>query len=460
MALNNLPSALQSVIQQGYLERQFHDALKARLGFRAIADREAFPAQIGETITKTRRGLLPAATTPVATQGGSNTDFSSGLTAKNYGVEQYILSVAQYADMMMLNIATSRVAIVPMFMQNVAAQGEQAARTVDTLAQQALFNAYMGGNTRVTTTLGANGATISVDDIRGFQQTLNSSGQPVPVSTTNKVIVTVNGTAHNLQAATADGSNVSTAPGGVSGTLTFDANVVIADGTAGNAVVSSVAPFIMRPSNSSTGVMAPSTTAIATASDFNAAQLTAQMILNAAAQLRTNNVPPGADGRYVCYADPVHLTGVYNDQAFQRFFTGKPETSEYRSGIIGDLLGVRIQETNLNPVQFAVNGTGGFSFTAPVRRAIVVGQGALIEGTFTSEGYAAVNAVDSNPLVTVVDGIAHITREPMDALQQIVTTSWAYIGGFVAPTDTTANPTVLPSATNAALKRAVIIESL
>jgi hypothetical protein len=453
MAINNLPSSLQSIIQQGFLERQFHDALKARLGFRAIADRENFPAQIGETLTKTRRGLLPAATTPVATQAGSNTDFSSGLTAKNYGVEQYILSVDQYADMMMLNVVTNRTAMVPLFMQNVSAQGEQSARTVDTLAQRALFNVYMGGNTRVTTTLGSAGATVAVDDIRGFQQTLNSSGQPVAVSTSNKVVVSVNGVGHNLQAATADGSNISTAPGGISGTLTFDANVAIVDGTLGNAVVSSVAPFIMRPSVTSTGVMAATTAAISTANDINAAQLTAQMILNAAAQLRTNNVPAGADGRYVCYADPVHLTGVYNDPAFQRFFTGKPETSEYRSGIIGDLLGVRIQETNLNPVQTGL-------FALPVRRAIVVGQGALVEGTFTSEGYAAVNEVESDPLITVVDGIAHITREPMDALKQIVTTTWSYIGGFVCPTDTTANPSVLPSATNAAYKRAVIVESL
>lgn len=452
MAINNLPSSLQSVIQQGFLERQFHDSLKARLGFRAIADREAFPAGIGETITKTRRGLLPVATTPVATQGGSNTDFSSGLTAKNYGVEQYTLSVAQYADMMMLNVVTSRTAIVPMFMQNVAAQAEQAARTVDTLAQQALFNAYMGGNTRVITTLGSAAATIHVDDIRGFQQTLNSAGQTVPVSTTNKVVVTVNGTACNLQGATADGSNVSTAPGGISGTLTMDANVTTTDGTSGNAVVSSVAPFIMRPTITSSGLMAPTTAALSASGDVNGAQLTAQMILNAAAQLRANNVPAGADGRYVCYADPVHLTGVYNDPAFQRFFTGRDQSSEYRSGIIGDLLGVRIQETNLNPVQTGL-------FTVPVRRAIVVGQGALIEGAFTAEGYAAVNAVDNDPLITVVDGIAHITREPMDALKQIVTTTWSAILGYVAPTDTTASPSVLPSASNSAYKRAVIIES-
>jgi hypothetical protein len=95
MALNNLPASLQSVIQQGYLERAFRDALEAKLGFRDIADREPFPANIGETITKTCTGLLAAVTTPISAP--SNTDITSGLTPQNFSVEQYVLSVAQYA---------------------------------------------------------------------------------------------------------------------------------------------------------------------------------------------------------------------------------------------------------------------------------------------------------------------------------------------------------------------------
>ena len=39
MALNNLPASLQSVIQQNFLERAFEIPLRAKLGFRAIAER-------------------------------------------------------------------------------------------------------------------------------------------------------------------------------------------------------------------------------------------------------------------------------------------------------------------------------------------------------------------------------------------------------------------------------------
>jgi hypothetical protein len=42
----------------------------------------------------------------------------------------------------------------------------------------------------------------------------------------------------------------------------------------------------------------------------------------------------------------------------------------------------------------------------------------------------------------------------------VLTQSYSYIGGFTVPTDSTANPTVLPTATNALYKRAVIVESL
>jgi hypothetical protein len=51
-----------------------------------------------------------------------------------------------------------------------------------------------------------------------------------------------------------------------------------------------------------------------------------------------------------------------------------------------------------------------------------------------------------------------VTREPIDRLQQIIAQSWYWIGGFCAPSDTTTNPTIIPTATNAAYKRAVMIE--
>lgn len=454
MTMNNLPSSIQSVIQTGFLERRFREPLVAKLGFRDVADREPFLANIGETITKTRTGLLPAVTTPMA--AASNTDITSGLTAQNYPVEQYILSVNQYSANMMLNVATSRVAIDSLFLRNAYTLGEQAIRSVDALAQQALFSAYLGGNTRVITTLSSAGPTVHVDDIRGFTTTLNGLGQVVAVSGTYTLAVVVGADTYTLIGAAADSVNVSSAiaAGGISGNLTFSANVSVADATLANVVTSAVAPVIMRPVNGSTNTQAVTTAAISPTSAVNAGRLTIQLILAAKAQMSANGVKPlDKTGRYICYADPIHMTGLYADPAFQFFFRGRPDTPEYRKGAVAELLGVDIVETNMNPVQ-PLAGVG------TVRRAIVCGQGALIEGVMTRTGYEMANAVDDGNLTTIVDDIAHITREPIDALKQVVTQSWSYIGGFVAPTDVTANPTTLPTASNAAYKRAVVIESL
>ncbi len=473
MSINSLPASLHSVIQQGFLERQFQQALRAKLGFRAIADREDFGANIGETITKTRVGLLNAVTSPMAT--AAVTDFTSGLTNANYGVEQYILGVNQYALPMQLNIATARTAIADLYLQNAYALGENAHRSVDGLAQMALFDSYMGGNTRVTTTLGTPGTAVHVDDVRGFFMTWNSKGQPVAVSASNTLAVQVGSDTYTLTGVTADGtapttingwlsnlaflgssSNSSTTPGGYSGTLTFSGNVTVADATALNAVVSAVAPLVQRPYITSSGAMEGTASSVSTnyANDDNKGRLTMQMLLNAKATMAANAVGPvDAVGNYVLYADPIHLTGLYADPAFQYFFRGEQKSAEYRRGVIAELLGITIEETNLNPVQ-SLNSRN-------VRRAALCGQGALVEGVFTNTGYAAANQVDdADGMITVVDGIAHITREPLDALKQVVTQSWSYIGGFVAPTDTTTNTNTVPTASNSAWKRAVILESL
>ena len=456
MALNDLPLDLQIAIQQGYLERDFQDALRAKIGFRAIADRETFSGGIGETITKTRTGLLPAVTTPLPP--AAVTDFTSGMAPNNYGVEQYTLGVNQYGTPLYLNVVTQKVAIADFYLRNAMVLGENAARSVDTLALNALFSVYMGGNTRVITTLGSAGTTLTVDDIRGFQNSWTSNNAPQATSITVPMQVTVGSNIYTCIGATPATTNISTAPGGISGTLTFSTNVTVADGTAANAVVSVVAPTVIRPSTSSGGVMATTTAAISSSSDLNNGKLTIQMLLTAKAQLEANAVPPvSATGLYNAYADPIHLTGLYQDPAFQYFFRGRPDTAEYKRGAIAELLGMSVMETNLNPIQTNISSTVGGN----VHRAVVCGQGALVEGVFTMEGYQAAQAVDDGDnMITVVDGIAHVTREPLDALKQVVTQSWAYIGGFVAPTDITTTPTTIPTATDAAWKRAIIVESL
>src|SRR5690348_2848453 len=115
MGIQNFPPALQPIIQQGFLEREFQQALKSRLGYRACADRVQISVGIGETLTKTRIGLRPSITTPL--QPNTNTNLDNGLTPGAWGVEQYTLTINHYAATTDLNMVTSRVGIASQFLQ-------------------------------------------------------------------------------------------------------------------------------------------------------------------------------------------------------------------------------------------------------------------------------------------------------------------------------------------------------
>ena len=201
MAINNFPPSLQPIIQQGFLEREFQQALRSKLGYRACADRVTVAVGIGETLTKTRAGLKPTVTTPLVPS--TNTNFDNGLTPTTWGVEPVTLSMNLYAATTDLNVVTQRVGIASQFLQNAYTNGEQAARSLDELGRTALFNAYMGGNTRVRVTLPAPAATISVDDIRGFQFAFVNGVQQA-VSGTNTMTVTVGSNIYTLIGVAAD----------------------------------------------------------------------------------------------------------------------------------------------------------------------------------------------------------------------------------------------------------------
>ena len=433
MGIQNFPIALQSIIQQGFLEREFEQALRSRLGYRAVADREEIAVGIGETLTKTRAGLKPSVTAPMVP--ATNTNLDNGLTSTTWAVEQYTLSINSYAATTDLNMVTSRVGIASQFLQNAYVNGEQAARSLDELARNALFGAYFGGNTRVTTTLTAAGTSVEVDDIRGF-------GVPTAVSGSAPLMVTIGSDTYDVIGTAADATNVSTAPNGISGKLTLSTSVSVSDGTAGNTVQAATASVIVRPSDRSNtaGLQATDT-------------LTMSNLLDAVATLRANAVPE-IDGVYNCYLDPVSARQLFTDPDFRQLFQGATSANQvFRRGMVNDFLGLRFVTTTESFVQAHPTLTGLL-----VRRPIVCGQGALIEGDFA--GMAADDVAPKDSIISMVDGVAMVTREPLDRLQQIIAQSWYWIGGFCAPTDTTTNSTTVPTASNAAYKRAVMIEHI
>ena len=372
MGIQNFPPALQPIIQQGFLEREFEQALKSRLGYRACADRVQIAVGIGETLTKTRAGLKPSITIPL--QPSTNTNFDNGLSPVGWGIEQYTITINHYAATTDLNMVTSRVGIASQFLQNAYVNGEQAARSLDELARNALFNNYFGGNTRVRITLGSPAATVAVDDIRGFQSAF-VNGVQQPVGASNPVTVTVGADSYTMVSAAADINNVSTTPNGISGVLTFSNNVSVSDGTVANTVIASNASVIVRPSQRSN-------VSTLTATDM----LTMSNLLDAVAKLRMNAVPE-IDGVYNCYLDPVSARQLFADPDFKQLFQGATSANQvFRQGMTNDFLGLRFIPTTEAFVQPHPTLPG-----LMVRRPIICGQGALIEGDFA--GMAADDVV-------------------------------------------------------------------
>ena len=437
MGISNFPAILQPILQQGFLEREFQQAMASRLGYRACADRQEFAVGIGETLTKTRAGLKPSVVVPVA--AATNTNLDNGLVPQGWGVEQYTLTLNHYAATTDLNMVTSRVGIAGQFLQNAAINGEQAARSLDELARNALFSPYFGGNTRVRVALGSAGPVVAVDDVRGFQLAF-VNGVQVPVGSGNPLTATIGAGAYTVVGVAVDAVNLSTAPGGISGSLSLSGNCPVGDGALGNAVQASNASVIVRPAgrNATSALGAGDT-------------LTIGCLLDAVSKLRMNAVPE-IDGAYNCYLDPVSSRQLFADPDFRQLFQGATSANQvFRQGMVNDFLGLRFVPTTEAYVQAHPTLAG-----AVVRRPIIVGQGALIEGDFA--GMAANDVTPADSIVSVVDGIAMVTREPIDRLQQIIAQSWYWIGGFCAPSDTMTNPTVVPTATNASYKRAVMVE--
>ena len=451
MPVQNMPASLQNAIQTGFLEREFHTGLQSAIGYRAIADKEPVSINVGETVTKTRAGLKAPVTTPLVSS--ANTNIDNGITPSSQTIEQYVLGIDQYADSIDLNIVTSQVGIANQFLLNSFTNGKQAMQSLDRIARNALFAGYLGGNSRVRTTLGAPALTINVDDVRGFENVLGtgvSAGKFVPVSGTFTAPVIVGLNVYTLSGTARDGSNVSTTPGGFSGTLTFTGNVTVADGTALNGVAHANAPALIRPNGKYNG---GSAFGIATATPTlqSTDVLTLGVIEDAVAALRNNTGMQNET--FNLYLDNVSMRQLFADQDFKLMYQGQYNAPEARQGKMFQLFGV-----NFVPTTEALVQAHPTNAALKVRRPILCAPGALVEGDFAGMAQKAADLAGVNSDIQMVDSVAMVTRGPLDRLAQIVAQSWFWIGGFVAPTDATANLNIIPTAGAQYLKRAVVIE--
>ena len=462
MTFGPFPAQLQNAIQQNFLERAFIDSLVNILAYREIADKEVFPGRIGDTITKTRVGLMIPNIVPL--NPSTNTNLDNGLNPQQYTDEQYTLAVYQYPQLAPdINLVDDETTIAAFAMRNASNLGVAQATALDRIARNALFQAYMGGNTVLTQSLSS--TVQNIDDTRGFQ-TVVVDGTVTPVSGSNSLPVFVNGVLNYVTAFTNDVTNISSAvvTGGTSGTITLLNSV---SGTAGQAVIGQFAPLILRPN-------ARTSTAAIQSTDL----LNMTTILAAVSQLR-NNAVPKVRGAYNFYLNSTSMTELFADSEFQILNRGvSVRDPTYENAWVYEMfLDVRFIMTTETFVQLpssvsAPNAPVAVSQT--IQRPIMCGAGALVEGMF-SRGLDAiknmnnrlgVGAVETFPTVINVlgeefskQGFYMYLRPPLDRLAQIISQSSNYIGGFTVPTDVTTTTAIIPTASNAYYKRCVIIET-
>lgn len=468
MAFGNLPASLQNAIQTGFLERAFVDPLVNNLAYRQIADQEIFPGRIGDTITKTRVGLMTPNFTPM--DPSTNTNIDNGLTPQNYSTEQYTLAIQQVAQLgFPINLMDDETSIASFAMRNAENLGVAQATVIDAYARNPLFNAYMGGNTVVSLTINDPTPTISVDDVRGFES-ISVLGNMVPVSVGHPLPVFVNNVLYPLIGVTRDVVNTSSSKitGGISGILTFGVPIELSNGIINNTVISIYAPLIVRPAGKT------STQQLASSDLLNMSS-----ILNAVAYLRNNNVPT-VDGHYNLYLNATSYNQLFQDPEFQILNRGvSTRDPVYRDAKIYDaFLDVRFIMTTQTFVQPNQGTVPSVDIPVPVgvtvQRPIICGKGALIEGVFSKGLDAVKNMGGQGGPGSFIDGSAGIMmsdqefssvgsyqymRMPIDSLGQIITQTSSYVGGFTVPTDVTTTTAIIPTASNAYYKRSVIIET-
>ncbi|KIZ16838.1 hypothetical protein [Streptomyces natalensis] len=410
-----VPAAIQAMLQNGILDRVFRDALVPNFLFPAIADSEPWQGGLGDTKTFTRKGLLAPATTPVT---------GSDPSASTYSIEQWSVVMDQYANSMDTNMLSNAMALASKFLADVETLGINAGQTINQVARNKLYASYAGGRTWCTTA-GTSDTAIIVQSVNGFS-TVNVNGVPTPVSGANPLNVTIAGVANTVV-----GVNTST------NTLTLGSARV---DVVGDAVISSNAPTTIRATGTNTAYDLASSNTV-----------TFQNFRSAVARLRKMNVPT-LGGYYVAHIDPDTEAELFSDSDFKQALQGRVDSPIYRDLSIGRFGGIDWVRNIETPTIL-----GGSAGTLTVHRPIVLGASALMAAPFDNTGTllsgTGVEDVPEVRQVNVAPGVdmTLLVRPPQDRLQQVLSSTWSWVGDYGVPTDAGSGDAAL-------YKRGVVIE--
>jgi hypothetical protein len=451
---------VRNIVQDGLLERAFADALRPKFLFRADMAREEWGGNVGDSRLNTRRGIIKPKPKPL----NPRTDPA----ASTVSYEQWETFIEQYGDSVDSDLPTNAVAAASTLDSDVHALGISAGQTLNHVARNKLYTAYLGGQTTVDDAGGpfivapAASQDVHVRNINGFTQTPILSGRPTPVSAANPIAVvdaTVDPLAaqFDVTAAVPDDANDPNGPGTLTLKNTTAGALTI---TLDDAIIANESPLVIRAGAgllSALGLVA---------GDI----LTLDLLFLAVASLRANNVPTHPDGYYHCHLDPISEIQLFKDPAFRQLNTALPDYVMYRDLAIGELGGILFYRDNETPNPQSVtlgdesigNDVLVSASGATIRRPVVTGYGAIYEHyidemkRFISEagvtGKVGNFSITNNGIAVNTEGIRYTMRAPLDKLQQVVSNTWSWSGDYGIPSDfLTGTPSVY--------KRAVVIET-
>jgi hypothetical protein len=439
-----VPASVLALNQEGLIERAFSDGLMPNLGFRSEAIAEEWPAGQGQEIFQTRQGLLRPRTRPL--QPGADP------VPQSVPYEQWVARLAQYADTIDTHMPTAIVSSINTFLANIHGLGVQAATSVNRIARNELFKAYLSGQTASTAATLAGATQIPVASLNGFQDVIvpNQNVRPNAVAAAAPLAITI-GVGAAAEAANVIGFTP-TDPTDLNGpgTLLLAAALVGAF-AARSPVLSRYAPRVVR-SGGGTSVD----------SIGGSDTLTIQDVINAVAILRNANVPPHEDGTYHAHIGALANAQFYSDPIFQRLNQSLPGGMAYTQGFLGQISGVSFFANNEAPNALNTGDRTATSTLArysadiaaettntsgvDIGRVIITGKGSVYE-RYLDESAMVTEAgttgkvgefdVVQNGIALNTERIRLVMRSPIDRLQQIVSCSWSITTSFPMPSDIT-----------------------
>lgn len=409
---SSLPAAIQAIMQNGLLYRAFEDALAPEFLFPSIATPRPWQGNVGDTGTFTRAGLLAPVTTPLVVGNDPN--------AATYSVEQYSLTMNQYANTVDTNMLQSAMTLASKFVEDAQTLAINAGQSLNRIARNKLYAAYRGGQSWVVTAQGSASTTCVVDDATGFS-TVMVNGVPTAVSGTNPLTVTVAGSANTVTAVNL-------------GTNTVTLGTAVTQ-VVGDAVVSAAAPTVVRAG------------ARATAKAITSGDVATMALFRSAVQrLRSMNVPT-VNGNYVAHIDATTEAELFADSDFKSAYQGRGDSEVFQTMSLGTFAGIDW----VRNIEAETKAS-----TVTVHRPIVVGRDSLISGPFENMGSLLAAVQGPTPAIEMIGPaagvqVAYIVRPPQDRLAQIVAQTWSWVGDFAVPSDVSTGDSAL-------YKRAVVVE--